>query len=132
MASIAALGGGAGAQPQSKSSSSKTSSQPGSTTGCSDDFGTAEAGSTFVSNKSTASKPAMIQHPSLPLSAGAKVNKQKDEAAEGGASDEDGEYSPDKASSKGGVKKKKKPAKPQHLVFCSAKCRYAVIRKAVK
>ena len=53
MASIGANGGGSAQPLQSKSSSSKTSSQPGSTTGCSDDFGTVEASSTFVSNKST-------------------------------------------------------------------------------
>jgi hypothetical protein len=82
-----------------------------------------------VSTKSATTKPT-IQHPSMPLSAGPPKNGKQDEAAECGASDDEG--SPDKASTKGGTKKKKKPAKPQQLLFCTAKCRYAVIRKAVK
>jgi len=35
------------------------------------------------------------------------------------------------SKAKGDLKKKKK-AKPQHLLFCTSKCRYNVIKKAVK
>ena len=51
---------------------------------------------------------------------------------DGGSSGEEASNSPDGKGKTLAKKKSKKPQKPQQLLFCTSKCRYAVIKKAVK
>jgi hypothetical protein len=56
-------------------------------------------------------------------------SSQEDAEGEGGDSSQDEGTKNSKALA---LKKKKKPVKPQYLLFCTSKCRYSVIKKAVK